>query len=664
MNRKAETPSAKQNDRLDPTSVIIASAGGINPAGRSSDHQAFLRVVYDALPAELQASSKAALATLTGNANNEANLNGTLVRAWDDDTHAVRGWSPEAMVFHQPVTESSDQGLRSSNRKPDLNNPSLNDPDLNTADLSKPSLNTSNARPLTESTAPLRTRDTGNTLETNPKKDNGISTYQVTYKRCAVQSAGQLPQGFHPGSLYKSKHHPRGLQMALYAAADALGNLGMSADELKQHLAPDDIAVYVGSTAGQLDMEGFGGMLCAPLLGQRNTSRQLPMGISTMPADFINAYLLGNAGSTGSNNGACASFLYNLRMALDDIRSGRRNLVLVGNSEAPLLAGIVEGFNAMGALATEERLQALQGCSSDKQTGMAPDAEITNHSQPDYRSASRPFADNVGFTLAESAQCFVLASRDTALELGLNILGGVGDVFIHADGYKKSISAPGIGNYITMGKAMASAQRALGKEALKQSFVQAHGSSTPQNRTTESDMLNRLANAFDLTDWPVCAVKAHLGHSISAASADQLLMTLGSWTHGILPGITTATAIAADVHQARLNIPLTHTTVARKDIDLAFINSKGFGGNNASAWVLSGHQVTARIQAESADNEWQTYLERNKVIKEKQQAYLTAVSRENLPLPYRVKEKQPEPHDIELSAEGMSLPGWSERIVF
>lgn len=78
------------------------------------------------------------------------------------------------------------------------------------------------------------------------------------------------------------------MQLALYAAAaaDALGSLGLSADDLKQALCPDDIAAYMGSTAGQMDMEGFGGMIQSGLLGERNTSRQLPMGISTMPADF------------------------------------------------------------------------------------------------------------------------------------------------------------------------------------------------------------------------------------------------------------------------------------------------------------------------------------------------------------------------------------------
>ena len=581
------------------TDVVIAAFGGINAAGRASGHQAYRRIIYDALSPVQQAELQNELANLTNQPPHEV-LNNSLVRAWDDDCPDLRGWNPEAMIFNELQREDTDAEFNI---------------------------------------------------------DNGINRniYRETHKRCDVQSAGQIPTGFDVASLYNSKHHPRGLQLALYAAADALGNLGMNADDIKQHMRPDDIAVYMGSTAGQLDMQGFGGMLCAPLLGQRNTSRQLPMGISTMPADFINAYLLGNTGATGSNNGACASFLYNLRMALDDIRSGRRKLVLTGNSEAPLIPGIVEGFNAMGALATEERLQKLEGKNYDQ--------------QPDFRKASRPFAHNVGFTLAESAQCFVLVSRDTALELGLNILGSIGDVFIHADGYKRSISAPGIGNYITMGKAMASAKRtlsktALGDTALQKSFVQAHGSSTPQNRTTESDRFNRLAKEFGIGEWPVCAVKAHLGHSISAASADQLLMTLGSWNYGVLPGNTTASEIAPDVQQSQLTIPLRHTKVSAEDIPVCFINSKGFGGNNASAWVLSGQASREHLQDTVPESTWHNYIAKNESIRAKQQAYLTAIAQENLPLPYRDKENQPEPDDIELSAEGMKLPGWAERVRF
>lgn len=592
-NEMINQEASKQS--VDPTDVIISACGGINAAGRSSGHQSFRRMVFDALSPVLQKQTLNELATLTGEPQEDVLAN-TLVRGWDDDSAAIRHWSPDALPFREPIGNSKDR--------------------------------------------------------LSPIIDNGINYWVDAPKRTNVRSAGQLPKGFRADNLYNCRHHPRGLQLALYAAADALGSLGMSADELKQVLCPDDIAVYMGSTAGQMDMEGFGGMITSAYQGQRNTSRQLPMGISTMPADFINAYLLGNAGSTGSNNGACASFLYNLRMGLDDIRSGRRKLVFVGNSEAPLLPAIIEGFNAMGALATEERLQQLDKSENN------PDAGI------DFRKASRPFAQNVGFTMAESAQCFVLASRQTALDLGLNILGSVGDVFIHADGHKRSISAPGIGNYISLGKALASAQRALDNDVLNKSIIQAHGSSTPQNRVTESDMFNRMAKEFGIKKWPVTAVKAHLGHSISAASADQLMTTLGSWQYGILPGITTAQELAEDVHTEHLDIPLQHKKMNTEDIQLAFINSKGFGGNNATGWVLSGQACREKIRASVNEQTWHEYLAKNEKIRAKQKDYLNAMEQKNQPLPVRDKEELPEPDDIELSKDGMKLPGWKERITF
>ncbi|HIE85125.1 MAG TPA: beta-ketoacyl synthase, partial [Dehalococcoidia bacterium] len=92
---------------------------------------------------------------------------------------------------------------------------------------------------------------------------------------------------------------------------------------------------------------------------------------------------------------------------------------------------------AMNALATDENLCRLDNVSS-----------------PNHRRASRPFGDNCGFTLGESGQYFVLMDDKLAIELGAEIHGAVTDVFVNADGFKKSISAPGPGNYITLGKAV------------------------------------------------------------------------------------------------------------------------------------------------------------------------------------------------------------------
>ena len=62
-------------------------------------------------------------------------------------------------------------------------------------------------------------------------------------------------------------------------------------------------------------------MMQSALMGKRVTSKQLPLGLCEMPADFINAYVLGSLGATGATIGACATFLYNLRQGVEDIRA-------------------------------------------------------------------------------------------------------------------------------------------------------------------------------------------------------------------------------------------------------------------------------------------------------------------------------------------------------
>ena len=295
--------------------------------------------------------------------------------------------------------------------------------------------------------------------------------------------------------------------------------------------------------------------------------------------------------------GACATFLYNLRLAVDEIKSGRRRVAVVGNAEAPLLPEVIEGYAAMSALATDENL-----CKLD-----ASDV-------PDYRRASRPFGDNCGFVLAESGQYFVLFDDELAMELGASIHGTVTDVFVNADGIKKSISAPGPGNYITLAKAVASANAIFGESAVKeQSFIQAHGSSTPQNRTTESQIFDAVANAFGIQDWPVTAVKAFIGHSLAPASADQMVNTLGVFHDEILPGIKTIDKVADDVFQQQLNIPTQDLPLHGK-AEVGFLNSKGFGGNNATGVVGSSRLATAMLKKRYGETAYATYREKNAAV--------------------------------------------------
>ena len=245
-----------------------------------------------------------------------------------------------------------------------------------------------------------------------------------------VTSAGQVPTGFDPSALYQSRNHPRGLQLTVFGASDALRSTGISIDTLKQHVAPDQFAVYSGSAMGQLDADGYGGMLQNPLMGKRPTSKNVALGLAEMPGDFVNAYVLGSVGDTAGIIGACATFLYGVMHGINEIRSGRKRVVVVGNAEAPVVPDVIEAYRVMGALAEDEALMAL-----DSREG-----------EPDHRRACRPFSDNCGFTVAEASVFAVLMDDELAMELGARVLGSVGGVYVNADGYKKSIPGPGIGN--------------------------------------------------------------------------------------------------------------------------------------------------------------------------------------------------------------------------
>lgn len=464
-------------------------------------------------------------------------------------------------------------------------------------------------------------------------------------RKLAVQAAGQLPTGFDPGALYNSRFHPRGLQLTIVAASDAIRSIGIDWETISQAVKPDEICVYAASAMGQLDSFGTGGMTQARLRGNRVSSKQLPLGLNQMPADFVNAYVLGNIGATGAAVGACATFLYNLRAAIDDIQSGRRRVAVVGNAEAPILPEVIEGYAAMSALATDENLCKLDGTA-----------------QPDHRRASRPFGENCGFVLSESGQYIVLFDDELALEMGAQIHGAVSDVFVNADGYKKSISAPGPGNYVTLAKAVAAARAVLGDEAVRQrSFVQAHGSSTPQNRTTESRVFDLVAQAFGITAWPVTAMKTFVGHSLAPASADQMISSLGIFADEILPGIKTIDALAADIFGDRLNIPMRDLDLSGR-ADIAFLNSKGFGGNNATATVFSGRVARGMLEHRYGRKRIADYEAKLESVTATASEYDEACMRAPMVPIYRFGDSLIDEAQIRIDEHELHLPGFARAV--
>ena len=81
-----------------------------------------------------------------------------------------------------------------------------------------------------------------------------------------------------------------------------------------------------------------------------------------------------------------------------------------------------------------------------------------------------------------------------------------------------------------MAKCASEAEKIIGLKKLRnRTFVHAHGTGTPANRTTESHILNEVAETYGIKSLPVSGIKSYLGHSMAPASGDQLTATLGTW---------------------------------------------------------------------------------------------------------------------------------------
>ena len=459
-----------------------------------------------------------------------------------------------------------------------------------------------------------------------------------------VNAAGQLPDGIDISKMYNSRQHPKGIQMTIFGVTDCLKNIGKDWDnEIKPYINPKRIGVFSGPAIGQLDYEGMGGLLQSRKIGKRATSKHLSMSLIGMSADFINAYILGSLGKTGTVAGACATFLYNLDLALKGIKNNELDFTIVGSSEAPINPEITDGFLATTGIADDKKILEMQ-----KRNGEG-DNEIN------YRNSCRPFGDNAGMILGEAAQFVAVTTLEFAIKNGLKIHGGFTDVAINADGFKKSISSPGIGNYITMAQSLSNTLK-IGC-SIQESVVIAHGTGTFQNRSTESDVLNRVAEGFELKNWRVTALKGMLGHTMGPAAGDELITALGIWNHGLIPGINTTKKIADDVLTDNLDFCLNTREVDIEKVDTIYLNAKGFGGNNGSCGVVSPSFIKSKINKKDLKN----YEEKLSDTEAKRKAYLEESNNGNYNLIYRFKEEVLDPSgDMKITKDKISISDYKD----
>jgi len=161
----------------------------------------------------------------------------------------------------------------------------------------------------------------------------------------------------------------------------------------------------------------------------------------------------------------------------------------------------------------------------------------------------------------------------------------------------------------------------------------------------------------------VTAIKAYVGHSLSTASGDQLISALGTFKYQMIPGIKTIAEVAPDVAQERLRFPLQDMDVSGNKMDVAFINSKGFGGNNATAVLLSPAKVEEMLAVRYADR-FNDYLSQRDTTRAVAEQYARQADAAQLDVIYRFGEPLIDEEGVTISTEGIHIPGFARDVSF
>ncbi len=193
--------------------------------------------------------------------------------------------------------------------------------------------------------------------------------------------------------------------------------------------------------------------------------------------------------------------------------------------------------------------------------------------------------------------------------------------------------------------------------------MQAHGTGTPQNRVTESHIFNEMAKCFGIEHLPVAAVKSYLGHSLATAAGDQLTVSLGVWADGLIPGIKTIDHLADDVHQSHLDFLMDHREIDPVELDASLINSKGFGGNNSTATILSPHVTRKMLEKKHGKDAMLKHARLNEDVQGKSEAYDDGAIAGKNSLIYNFGVNVVEGEELELSESHIRIPGYDQQVV-
>jgi 3-oxoacyl-[acyl-carrier-protein] synthase II len=331
-------------------------------------------------------------------------------------------------------------------------------------------------------------------------------------------------------------------QFGIYAAWAALKDSGLDLEKINR----DEVGVFLGS--------GIGGLATTTeqhkVLIERGPSRlspfMIPMLISNMASGLVSMYhnLRGPNYATCS---ACATANHALGEAWRTIKMGDARVMLAGGAEATIVPIGIGGFCAMRAMSTRN---------------------------DDPRRASRPFdIERDGFVMGEGAGVLVLEELEHAKARGARIyaeLCGYGNT---ADAHHLTAPSPG-GEGAARCMRMALRNGGLNPEDV--SYINAHGTATPQGDIAETEAIKTVFGEH-ARKLAVSSTKGATGHMLGAAGAVEMVACVKAIETNTVPP-----TINLESPDPACDLDYVANTAREMKVNAIVNNSFGFGGHNAS----------------------------------------------------------------------------------
>ena len=256
---------------------------------------------------------------------------------------------------------------------------------------------------------------------------------------------------------------------------------------------------------------------------------------------------LGLQGPNSTNGMSCASGTIGIGEAFRHVRDGYADIMVGGGAEAPLMPLCFGAFTIIRAMSQRN---------------------------DDPERSSRPFdKDRDGFVMGEGAVVLVLEEYQRAKARGAHIYAEVVGFGSTNDAHHMTAPRPdGSQAARAMRLALEDGHVAPGDVA----YVNAHGSSTPLNDTTETSAIRQVfgdhANKIQ-----VSSTKAYYGHALGASGAFEAAISALALERKWLPP-----TLNLDSPGDGCDLDYIPKTGRDKGVEYAVSNSFGFGGINAA----------------------------------------------------------------------------------